>query len=307
MAMREPLVAVIIPTFGRPEHVHACLEALSRQDFPYENFEVIVVDDGGPIPLCDVVETFRDKLNLKLVRQANAGPATARNTGATHARASLLAFTDDDCLPEPDWVSRLHKEFTGAPNCLLGGGIVNGLPENVYSSTSQMIQRYVYEYYSNTGGAVFLFNSNNMAASREQFHSLGGFSTSFPRAGGEDYDFCYRWYAAGLCTKYIPSARIHHFHPLSLWTFVKQHFNYGRGLLLCRMRMGEQEGRKLRLESAKFYLLLLLHPLCQLGPIRGIFWTGFIALSQVSTVTGAGVEAVVQVLRRKLDPAAHCN
>ena len=93
---------------------------------------------------------------------------------------------------------------------------MNGLPDNPYAQTTQMIQAYVYDYHHRRPDTAFLFNGNNMAMSASRFRELGGFSDSFRDAAGEDYDFCQRWHVAGLPTSYVPGAVVYHTHSLTM-------------------------------------------------------------------------------------------
>src|SRR3712207_1403127 len=95
-----PFFSVIVPTYERPAQLAACLGALARLDCPAASFEVIVVDDGSAAAPGRRLDEFRDLLDVRLLTQANAGPAAARNRGASEARGSFLAFTDDDCAPD---------------------------------------------------------------------------------------------------------------------------------------------------------------------------------------------------------------
>src|SRR5687767_7876993 len=91
--------SVVIPTYNRPLQLQQCLEGLANQDYPREAFEVIVVDDGGEHPLTKINDHYQTRLSLVFLKQANAGQASARNTGASHAKGQYIAFTDDDCVP----------------------------------------------------------------------------------------------------------------------------------------------------------------------------------------------------------------
>src|SRR5262245_12934782 len=130
--MSGPTLSVIIPTRDRPGRLRECLEALSRQAPPPDAWEVIVVDDGTPDPerVAAVVAEFRGHLDVQLFAQAHAGPARARNFGASRARFTHLAFTDDDCLPSPRWLSALASAFERTPGAVLGGRVLNGLAAN---------------------------------------------------------------------------------------------------------------------------------------------------------------------------------
>src|SRR5690349_8782081 len=102
-----PVVSIIIPTYNRPAPLEQCLKALSQLDYPRDRFEVVVVDDGSTISPAGIVEGFCSRLDIRMLRQANAGPAAARNLGAQEAKGQILAFTDDDCLPDPAWLGRM--------------------------------------------------------------------------------------------------------------------------------------------------------------------------------------------------------
>ncbi|MBU6435334.1 MAG: glycosyltransferase family 2 protein, partial [Nitrospirae bacterium] len=125
MKQERPFISIVIPTYNRPEQLSVCLRACSRLDYPHDRFEVIVVDDGGVTPLDEVANQFRDLLTLKLLRQENAGPATARNRGAFEAAGEFLLFTDDDCAPAPDWLTTLAAQFSASPDCAVGGETSN--------------------------------------------------------------------------------------------------------------------------------------------------------------------------------------
>src|SRR5262245_61716846 len=112
--------SVIIPTFARPQRLASCLAAVAKLQFPKDQYEVIVVDDGSPEPLDNTVEPFRAELKLSLARQPNAGPAAARNAGAARAVGGYLAFTDDDCEVDPNWLTALVDRMQQTPNALIG-------------------------------------------------------------------------------------------------------------------------------------------------------------------------------------------
>ena len=139
MSAREPSISVVVPTHGRPHYLARCLEALARLTFPREGFEVIVVDDGGDGSNDAVVRPFEDRLDVNLVRQPRAGPGAARNMGADRARGKLLAFTDDDCAPEPRWLGALAAASARAPGHAIGGMTLNGARGNRYSAASQAV------------------------------------------------------------------------------------------------------------------------------------------------------------------------
>ncbi|MGL5923098.1 glycosyltransferase family A protein, partial [Chroococcidiopsis sp.] len=114
--MEQLFFSIIIPTYNRPERLLSCLKSIAQLNYPPDRFEVIVVDDGSEMPIEPVIASFRKQLNLTAIAQQNAGPANARNTGATRARGKFLVFTDDDCMPAPEWLKTLEVRFKAAPN-----------------------------------------------------------------------------------------------------------------------------------------------------------------------------------------------
>lgn len=223
-------VTVVVPTYNRPRAVQGLLGALADQDPPPGGFEVVLVDDGGEQPLERVVADFEDRLTMRLVRQANAGPASARNHGASLAKAPLLAFTDDDCRPHPGWVKAFAAAAATSPGCLLAGRTENALADQATTTASETIVAHLADWSLDDEHGVPPFAAtNNLAVPADVFGDLGGFDTSFPLAAGEDREFVARAAAHGHPIEVLPAAVTSHAHELDLVGFVRQHHNYGRG------------------------------------------------------------------------------
>lgn len=220
---------VIVPTYNRPDPLRHCLLALAAQDYPRDRFEVLVVDDGSELSPRAVVDELRSRLPVELLSETHGGPARARNQAARRARGRFLAFTDDDCRPEPSWLARMAAALERAPDRLVGGRIVNALPDNPFSSASQMIADIVYAHYNEDPENARFFSSNNFAIAADVFRSLGGFDEGFTVLACEDRELCDRWRAKGGRMLYERDAVVAHAHPLGLLSFVRQHFTYGRG------------------------------------------------------------------------------
>lgn len=219
---------MIVPTYGRPLQLVDCLQALARLDFPRESFEVIVVDDGSPSPVAADIEHFDQLLNLVLVWQANAGAGSARNAGADRARGRFLAFTDDDCVPEPGWLRALSVPLSqSSGRVAVGGRTVNGLPHRLLSCASHMLSDYPYEQYPAEPQTVRFFTSNNLAMAAVDFRELGGFSARFRTY--EDRELCDRCLRSGFHMAFATDAVVRHNRAMTLRSFCRQHFNYGRG------------------------------------------------------------------------------
>jgi GT2 family glycosyltransferase len=247
-----PSCSVVVPTYERPAALRACLESLAALDYPRERYEVVVVDDGGRTPLEDVVEPLRERLRLELVTQERGGPAAARNTGVARAGGALIAFTDDDCRPRPDWLRRLAERVRAAPQEAVGGRTVNALAQNPFSRAAQLVIDVGYRQSNEGPDSRRWFTTNNLAVPAAGFHAVGGFDPSFRTA--EDRDFCSRWLAYGLRMSYEPRAVVEHAHELTLASFTRMHFEYGRGALRYHGKQ-RRGGRPVRIEPS-FYVAL---------------------------------------------------
>lgn len=285
MSETGPSVSVIIPTFNRPAQLRECVLALSRSSLPFARFEVVVVDDGSAVPLHRALSDIPG-LDIRSIRQANAGPAAARNAGAAAARAPFLAFTDDDCQPAATWLEVLLRAHVAAPAAALGGRTINALSENVFSDTSQLLLQYMYDRLNRDPGAAAFFASNNFAVPREGYLALGGFDRGFPRAAGEDRDFCARWSGSGRALSYCPEAEVLHAHRLDLVTFLRQHFAYGRGAHRFRTRAAPAQGGALRFERLDFYTGIFAVPFTTPGARKTGRMLALLAASQAANTAG---------------------
>jgi GT2 family glycosyltransferase len=234
-----PVVSVVIPTFRRPERLLGCLEALAKQTFR-EPWEVVVIDDGSPQPIAEALGDRPHGLKVRVIRQPNAGPASARNRGVEAAHGPLIAFTDDDCRPEPAWLETLVQAGRKRDGTLAGGTTVNGLPNELFTTTSQFIVDLVYAHFNADPERAYFLASNNLLCRRDRFLEIGGFDAEFPRAGAEDREFCDRWRMRGWPLVWRPEARVVHFHRQTLRSFVDLHLRYGRGAFLYQAKRRER-------------------------------------------------------------------
>jgi glycosyltransferase involved in cell wall biosynthesis len=278
-----PFFSIIIPTYERPAQLKTCLQSLARLDYPPERFEVVVVDDGGIQSLESVIEQFRERLDVRLFKQKNTGPAGARNLGAEHAEGEFLAFTDDDCAPDGGWLRALSSYFDKTPDRLIGGRTLNALSLNPYAETSQMIIEVVYAHFNADPNNARFFASNNFAVSAERFRVMKGFNKSFTTS--EDREFCDRWLARGFGMTYAPEATIYHAHDLTLPALWRQHFAYGRGALrFHRARSANGNGRFN--PDLDFYLKLLRASASHTPKTRAAQLTTLLLWSQLANAAG---------------------
>jgi GT2 family glycosyltransferase len=302
-ATASPLaIAVVIPTRDRASQLGHCLTSLAAQTYPNHAFEVIVVDDGGAQPLDAVVAAYVNRLQVRLIRQERGGAAAARNRGIAATRADVVAFTDDDCSPAPDWLAQLAQRFGNPRERLVGGRVVNALADNPFSVTSQVIHDLAYAHHNTDSAGARFFATNNLAASHSGLVRLGGFDESFAVAS-EDRDLCARWHESGGELVYAPEALVVHAHRLTLRRFWAQHFRYGRGAWRFHRSL-RQRGRGRLLHDVGFHARFLGRaraPLLQRD--RALTVAMLLAVWQVANLSGFVFEAVASRLPSR-GPAA---
>jgi len=286
MKNNKPFVSIIIPSHNRPKCLQQCLAAITELDYARDKFEVIVVDDGSSTPLDPIVDLFSAKINLHLLKQEHAGPATARNRGAKQAKGEFLVFTDDDCRPTPGWLATLTNFLSIKPDSMIGGEILNALPGNSFSSASQALVSYLYFYYNKNSKEAHFFTANNIALSKKCFLAVGGFDQEWGIAAAEDREFCDRWLLSGYQMTYAPEAVIYHAHPMSLTGFWHQQFNYGRGAHFFHRTRNRRNQDLMKFEPLSFYLNLIRYPFLRFKKVKAVSISGLIVLAQAATVVG---------------------
>ena len=279
------IFSIIIPTYNRPEKLTSCLEAIANLNYESDLFEVIVIDDGSKIPLDDAVALFKDKVNIRLSRQENAGPATARNRGAALAQGKFLAFTDDDCQPTPNWLDKFASGFAKNSEAMIGGKTINALNNNPFSTASHKLIDYVYDCCNTAEGKDVFFTSSNIAMPAASFKALNGFDVSFPLAAAEDGDFCNRWNQV-YPTVYAPKAQVYHYHNLNLATFWKQHFSYGRGKFHFHKIRALRNAEKIKIQPLSFNFNQLFYSFSQTTKQPKLLIFSLCFLSRIANATG---------------------
>jgi GT2 family glycosyltransferase len=179
----------------------------------------------------------------------------------------------------------------------------NAVPDNPCSTATQIVMDSAYEQQARRVGGIRFFSTSNLAMSAEGFRQLGGFSETFRRPAGEDYDFSARWQFRGGPAEYVPEAVVHHAHVLTLAGFARQHANYGRGLFRVRQLIASRTGAAMRVSPASFYFSLVPRAFRYGKGVRRFVYTGLVVLSQLATLSGASYEAILVGGAAPSDPA----
>ena len=176
------MISVIIPAKDASNTLGECLHAVLDQDgFQFDiDYEVIVVDDGS----VDGTAKIAQENAVKVIQQANRGPAAARNAGVKIAKGTLLVFTDADCVPSKSWLKDLTGPFQN-PDIVGVKGVYLTRQNDLVARFVQL--EYEYKYARMRQHTAIDFIDTYCAAYRtEVFIQNGGFDESYllPRRSG---------------------------------------------------------------------------------------------------------------------------
>jgi glycosyltransferase involved in cell wall biosynthesis len=200
---RTPTVSVIIPHFSDLRRLDICLDALERQSYPRDDFEIIVSDNNSPEGIAAVEATVAGRARLTLVVQKGPGPA--RNGAIELARGRILAFTDSDCIPERHWLAEgvaalARFDFVGGQMKVLVDDPTNMTAADAFETVYAFQNR---RYVERLGWSV----TANLFAPRAIFDDVGGF---FVGTCAEDVEWCHRARDKGYRLGYAADSVIGH-------------------------------------------------------------------------------------------------
>ena len=196
-------ISVVVPTYRRPDLLARCLDALRAQDASRGWWEVLIADDAADDATRAQVEAAAGAFAPTPVRYlpitATRGPAAARNAGWRASSAVFIAFTDDDCVPDPGWLMAGLATLERGQIDAAGGRIVVPLPPDPT------------DYERDAAGLQDAeFATANAFCRREALLAVGGFDERYTAAWREDSDLQFALITAGRVVVAAPAAVVVH-------------------------------------------------------------------------------------------------
>lgn len=201
-----PFVSVIIPVYNDLERLKRCLAGVAAQTYPWDRFEVIVVDNGSREPL---VDQLGGPFHVRVLREDRSGSYAARNAGIRAANGDVLAFTDADCIPTPEWLERGVERLMDVPECGLVAGrlevFVRHSASRTPTETYEVAVGFPQERYATRGryGATA-----NMLTTRAVLRRVGPFDEDL--FSGGDRAWGNAVFDAGYRVEYCAEAVVRH-------------------------------------------------------------------------------------------------
>ena len=252
----QPLVTIAVCTRDRPNALANCLFSINRLN--HMRKDVIVTDSSTPA-LGEKVRETTEAYQFRYIHESRPGLSVARNASIQASRGKFIAFTDDDCIVDVNWITQLIGNFSDSQvMCVTGRNISTKGEEELFErflSSHKGLEKHEFSLDSSSLTLSSLLKmgtkttalresgpfpwcvgtGSNMAFRREIFKSVGMFDEKLgagtPQLGGEDMDMFFRIFSHGFKLVYNPEAVIYHDHQhgRSLDAIADTFFSYGRG------------------------------------------------------------------------------
>jgi glycosyltransferase involved in cell wall biosynthesis len=310
VSIEATTASIILPTFNGASRIGNCLDSLVKQTGG-RDVEILVVDDGSTDNTANVVSGYP---SVRLIAQANAGPASARNRGASEAKGAILLFTDDDCVPMPDWLEAMLGPFSD-PEVVGAKGVYRTRQTSLAARFVQIEYEDKYRLMAGVSSIDFI-DTYSAAFRRDRFLEMAGYDTSFPVACAEDIELSYRMSARGWKMKFVPAAIVYHTHPDTFSRYLKKKYKFAFWRVLA-VRKNPSKGVKDSHTPQIMKLQLLFAPLLLLGvafdlavrprvPVSVLVLGGFLLSTLPFALRAVRKDPVVGVLSPVLLAARAC-
>ena len=225
---KEPNLSIVIPTHNKLDDLTKCIESILSIPFSHGIYEIVVVDDGSIIPVEPNLKLVDNKnINIKHVRLEGQGPASARNSGIIACDSEIIAFCDDDAIPQANYLDEIYKPFINSDNIVGVEGAVVPIEGETYGPLGMSPD--------NRSGKVYL--TCNIAYRKSTLYKVGGMDESFRFPAFEDCDLAAAIECEGLI-KWAPKAIVH--HPRRCWSLSRaiREIKFNEPLILFARRYG---------------------------------------------------------------------
>ena len=236
------MISVVICTYNRSRSLRETLASLAKMEAPADlSWELVVVDNNSTDNTRAVVEEFgwTSGLKVQYVFEGQQGLAHARNAGVRAAKGEIIAFTDDDVYPQPNWLAVIWREFTADPSLQVISGRVELLnPADLPITIRRQSKRVVFQSLTDSFNVMV---GCNAAVRRALFDRIGCFDVDLGTGSrfesAEDSDFFFRAWRSGAKLVYEPSLFVFHDHgrrTQSAGVKVRRGYAVGRGAFYAK-------------------------------------------------------------------------
>ncbi len=231
MTQAGAVATVVVAAYNEVETMAACVASLLAMRGLNDLVEIIVVDNGSTDGTGDALATFGDR--IRVLTEGTRGAGAARNCGIRAAQGPVVAFTDADCVVEPDWLSHLIAPLADPAVGVVGGRILSVPGANRIARFGEVIHDHHDAIEVQEEPYVI---SMNWASRREVLLLAGLFDEALLR--GQDVDLSWRIRQAGYRLVYAPNAVLRHHNQHTLWGLAHEGYVHARQAV----RVGRKHG-----------------------------------------------------------------
>ncbi len=275
--MESLKVSIVIPTYNRKNELRKLLDALNNEDYPFSNFEVIVVDDGSRDGTAEFMESYASHFNLVTIcHKENMGSAASRNDGVRTAANEIILFLDDDLVPSRG-IIRNHIKHHSKSNCAVIGNIKYRKTFSTRWVSRYLSTRGVHKIKPTRRIPFKCFWTSNTSIRKEHLLKAGLFDEQFKGAGGEDTEIAYRLEKVGIQFVFAINALCYH-KPISLSELLKKQESFAKNALPLLVEKDKSFRKIFRLDLMKnpfvrFALSTVVYfPIYWLARIMNLFY-----------------------------------
>ena len=224
------MISIIIPILNNERTIGSCLKAILGQDYPRENYEILIVDNGSTDRSVDIIK----KSPVKLLFEKRAHNSyMARNLGIKHAAGDIIVFLDADCIPIGNWMINLTTPFMTSDVGVVAGEVFSAKPTNIiqgfYSYTNFLQQE------NKVNDGIRALATANIALRKEIFAEIGLFDETFRWGGDNDLGLRIQQ-ETDYRIIFQKNASVEHCHRHSFKGLLKHAFTYGLGIARFRLK-----------------------------------------------------------------------
>lgn len=248
-----PQVSVIVPVYNGEEDLPELLEGFQKQTYPSDRLEYLIVDNGSRDRTPEILQAA-DLPNLKPLSQTQIQSSyAARNLGIKTAQYDILAFTDADCRPQPQWLENLVQPFA-KPEIGLSIGEIIALSGNTLLEQHADRQETLSQKHTLANAFCPYGQTANLAVRRSIFQQVGLFRPYLTTGG--DADMCWRILRETDCKyEFVPDATVKHRHRRTLKELQKQWYRYGESNRYLHQLHGVDLMRSLTLKETLYRVM----------------------------------------------------
>lgn len=240
------LISVIIPTHNQAHKLKKCLASLSKQNYPHNKFEIIIIDDKSNDETKKILGEYTQKQkNIQVIKnKENKGSYFSRNVGVKYSKGIFVAFTDSDCIIPKNWLLKIEKKFRKEIDVLQGSWEIKGKWE-LPIPKGQILSHPVYRIRNG-------LNTRNLVL-RKEIALKNPFNEKL-RTGG-DKELGIRLAQKNIIIDYDPDVSVIHFDDRNFMQTINKGRIWGRDFIM----LYRKAGWKALNPKLKYPLFLLIH------------------------------------------------